>query len=179
MTLGKWVLGGIAAGSILLTAGVASATVFALGTSPNNASGPYSNAFDLTGPASVTDFASFTITSNQQIYGTYAPTGGAITGSLEIFSGGSCNATTCTGGTSISTGTSKTTPVDVTPGSFYEEISSNVPVGRSGYFGAIFGQASGGGAIPEPATWSLMIIGLGLLGASLRMRDNRRAFVAS
>jgi hypothetical protein len=32
--------------------------------------------------------------------------------------------------------------------------------------------SSGGGAVPEPATWAMMIVGFGLAGAALRRRPN-------
>ena len=45
---------------------------------------------------------------------------------------------------------------------------------QTGYDNITFGSDTpgGGGAVPEPATWAMMILGFGLVGASLR----RRAF---
>ena len=32
-----------------------------------------------------------------------------------------------------------------------------------------------GGTVPEPAMWALMVVGFGLIGASLRRRERRTA----
>jgi hypothetical protein len=40
------------------------------------------------------------------------------------------------------------------------------------------GLAIGGGAVPEPASWSMMIVGVALLGAGLRLRGRAGALAA-
>jgi hypothetical protein len=186
MKLGKWLLSGVVAASALLMAGAASAKLTVLGTEPNDASGPYSNHFFLFAPGVVTDYVSFQITSNQLVYGTVASLTNGLDrdipigpGTLTIFGTGAidtCSGVTCTGGTLQSTGGAATNPVVLTPGFYYEVISAAAPAGPSGYFGAIFAQGVGG--IPEPAGWMMMILGFGMLGAGLRMRNDRRGLSA-
>jgi hypothetical protein len=178
-------LGALAASGLLLAAGAASAKLTVLGTEPNNASGPYSNHFFLFAPGVVTDYVSFQITSNQLTYGTIASLSNGRDkdipidpGTLTIYGTGAldtCSGVTCTGGTIQSTGGAATFPVVLTPGFYYEVITATAPAGPSGYFGAIFAQ----GAIPEPAAWSMMILGFGLLGAGLRTHRDRSAPVSA
>jgi hypothetical protein len=159
-------------------AGEASAKLTVLGTEPNNASGPYSNHFFLFAPGVITDYVSFQITSDQLTYGTIASlTNGRdrdipiAPGTLTIYGTGAldtCSGVTCTGGVLQSTGGAATFPVVLSPGFYYEVITATAPAGPSGYFGAIFAQGSG--VTPEPATWMMMMLGFGLLGAGLRMR---------
>jgi hypothetical protein len=54
----------------------------------------------------------------------------------------------------------------------YQSIDSKVHgiASGSGIGIGIAGQPSGGGVVPEPATWAMLIAGFGLVGASLRRR---------
>ncbi len=45
-------------------------------------------------------------------------------------------------------------------------------------FGAVSGPTITSGAVPEPGTWALMILGFGLAGAGLRQRRAREAVAA-
>jgi hypothetical protein len=58
------------------------------------------------------------------------------------------------------------------PGTYTLEVSG-MALSKAGYSVGLFGIA-----VPEPATWSLMIFGFGLLGAGLRMRSKELAGVA-
>jgi hypothetical protein len=80
------------------------------------------------------------------------------------------------------------TGVGVTIGSTRFDLISNgvlnAPLGSQGdilddgYFGPNFGGFAGRGAVPEPTTWALMILGFGGVGAAVR-RKHRRAAHAS
>jgi hypothetical protein len=69
----------------------------------------------------------------------------------------------------------------VTPNSFYGFSESTADISyitmTDGYLAAIGGiyVTTGVSAIPEPATWGLMIAGFGLIGATLRRRAPRLA----
>ena len=41
--------------------------------------------------------------------------------------------------------------------------------------GPLRGGGGVGGTVPEPAMWALMVVGFGLIGASLRRRERRTA----
>ena len=46
-------------------------------------------------------------------------------------------------------------------------------------YSSVFKGTGNVGAIPEPATWSLMILGIGLAGRALRQVRRKRAFLAA
>jgi hypothetical protein len=79
--------------------------------------------------------------------------GGALLGSLNsILSGGGSSS-------------GATTTVPLMPGDYYVQVKGNV----SDPNGANYGLSVFGAAVPEPATWAMLIGGLGMMGASLRM----------
>jgi hypothetical protein len=61
--------------------------------------------------------------------------------------------------------TGATTTVPLMPGSYYVEVKGHV----SNPNGANYTMGVFGAAVPEPATWAMLIGGLGLMGASLRL----------
>lgn len=61
------------------------------------------------------------------------------------------------------------------PGSYYVEV-----VGTAADSQAInYGLSIFGAAVPEPAAWAMMIVGLGLIGSTLRVRARREQGVAA
>jgi hypothetical protein len=61
--------------------------------------------------------------------------------------------------------TGATTTVALMPGDYYVQVKGNV----SATTGVNYGLSVFGAAVPEPATWAMLISGLGMMGASLRM----------
>jgi hypothetical protein len=76
---------------------------------------------------------------------------------------GSLNSIATIPGFMVSTGA--TTTVPLMPGDYYVEVKGHV----SNPAGANYTMGVFGAAVPEPATWVMLIGGLGLMGASLRL----------
>lgn len=53
------------------------------------------------------------------------------------------------------------------------------PDGNSSYYGSIqsFGVSQGAASVPEPATWTMMIVGFGAVGSAMRRQRARVRFV--
>ncbi len=63
------------------------------------------------------------------------------------------------------------TPIGVTFAGTAYSIDFGGTANQTGYDNITFGSdRPGGGEVPEPATWAMMILGFGLVGASLRRR---------
>ena len=60
---------------------------------------------------------------------------------------------------------------------FYDNATVFLDFQYSGADPAITVTATGGGVVPEPASWALMIAGFGLTGVALRRRQSRRTAV--
>ena len=80
-------------------------------------------------------------------------------------------------------GPNSTAPGVTILGARYSDTGSfafpNVSVGTNGYYGAnaLVGAAVTAG-VPEPATWLMMILGFGMIGAGLRSRRTTVAYAA-
>jgi hypothetical protein len=119
------------------------------------------------GGISVT-FAGGAETSNITFYNTL---GG---GGLDIF--GTSTLLSLAGSTLFTNG--EATPM-LTPGVFdLNEISVNAPPGGTP-FGTLTVSLANQGAVPEPGTWMLMILGFGAIGASMRRGKSQTRFSIS
>jgi len=168
----------------------ANAAIFNLGANPTSATGDFSNGnlptgafsdqyrFQLTGSSTYITFASatndyvdasnfignFTGQLFQQV-GAVGPGGGN-----DIAIGSAVSAVGCPGnpgGCQILAGAET-----LASGNYYLQISGNAGV-DAGYGGNL----TTVGAVPEPATWAMMILGFGLAGAAMR-RAGRAARVS-
>ncbi|GEM_PF-2289756 len=74
-------------------------------------------------------------------------------------------------------------PEEAEPTSFAPPVGGNVPSGPGGFIppggGSSGGGSSGGnpptGAVPEPDTWALLILGFGAVGGAMRRRNRKVA----
>ena len=57
-------------------------------------------------------------------------------------------------------------------GSFFNNSNVGGTVGRGGGDGASRPASVSQGAVPEPATWAMMIFGFGMIGLTMRRRNN-------
>ncbi|MBT9470025.1 MAG: PEPxxWA-CTERM sorting domain-containing protein [Pseudomonadota bacterium] len=62
------------------------------------------------------------------------------------------------------------TSVGVAFGGLAKSIDFGGAAGQTGFDNITFGSATPGSAVPEPATWAMMIAGFGMAGAALRRR---------
>ena len=78
--------------------------------------------------------------------------------------------------TQMFTGPGKLVGMDratITPAGVFRMNFNQVTGGASGLATITFGAASPAGAVPEPATWAMMIGGFGLAGGALRARRRK------
>ena len=177
---------GILAGSALALGSTAANAALTVGTNGATNGTPTSivtNAslleFDTTN-ASAGSYSSF-FQFNSDIYnqGVFSATASTvpITGTtvslLQLFTGGSVVAGVYSGGTLVPGGSasgssnSLTLSANLTPGTNYTFVYSGNLVNS----GNISGNAAlGMAAVPEPATWGLMLLGFGGMGMMLRRR---------
>ena len=174
-TVKKLAVAGAAVAAILAVAGSANATVYAVTLVPNgdgsySSSPPWGNHVT-TSP--FTDTANFIL-----------PTAGFITATLTtVLIGGQANINF----TSVLL--DGVTPFSLSPGSVDQAtltsgllaagahsftINGTLP----GSAGASYGGVLNFTAVPEPATWAMMILGMGMIGAGMRMRRRARATYA-
>lgn len=177
---------GIIAGSALAlgsTAANAALTVGANGATNGTPTSIVTNAslleFDTTN-ASAGSYSSF-FQFNNDIYtaGVFSatastvPIAGTTVSLLQLFTGGSVVGGVYSGGTLVPGGSasgssnSLTLSANLTPGTNYTFVYSGNLVNS----GNISGNAAlGMAAVPEPATWGLMLLGFGGMGMMLRRR---------
>jgi hypothetical protein len=84
-----------------------------------------------------------------------------------------------------------TSTINDIPGIFNSAYIQPLTLGPGKYTIAVDGVASGGSsvgigsnisfsaAVPEPATWGMMIVGLGMVGATLRTRARKSALMTA
>jgi hypothetical protein len=182
----------LAAGAVCAIAAPASAASFVgnagtLNTAPGDVTG---FTFPKVIAASNTYFIKFFLPLAEQLQTGLAinytkagvPTGAPLT--FALYSGGVCSATVCSGGALVD---AVLAPV-VNPalsdallaGNYYVKLTSTVlpagPFDNGPTLSATFTVPS---AVPEPTAWSMMILGLGSIGAVLRTSRRRNMAMVS
>jgi|SRR6185369_17903968 len=177
---------GIIAGSALAlgsTAANAALTVGANGATNGTPTSIVTNAslleFDTTNASAGSYSSFFQFNSdiyNQGVFSATAstvPIAGTTVSLLQLFTGGSVVGGVYSGGTLVPGGSasgssnSLTLSANLTPGTNYTFVYSGNLVNS----GNISGNAAlGMAAVPEPATWGLMLLGFGGMGMMLRRR---------
>ncbi len=66
------------------------------------------------------------------------------------------------------------TPIGVSFAGIAKSIDFGGTANRTGFDNITFGSETPGGAVPEPATWAMMLLGMGFVGASMRRRQQVR-----
>jgi hypothetical protein len=140
-----------------------------------------------TGPLDI--FMSFTLLGalTQNVEVTYSHNK-AFTANFQLYSGGSCGASTCTGGSPVAGGSQSISApnklVDIpdlilTPGFYYFETLTGPNPGPPTYnfTGSVFTQAitDSGGGVPEPAAWITLLAGFFGVGSAVRGGRRKRA----
>jgi hypothetical protein len=199
MKLRTTILGSTLAAAMVLTAGAASATtnIGDLSTAPGNQL-LYGTVDKVSKSGLVNDIYNFTVstgvlvTSLDLINSLKENTAGKVTGG-ELFTSGSISLDSGFGASgptllsgSFVTGTdtdgnaqvtANAGSVTLTPGSYSLDVVGTANPFTSGkqltYSGSVVGVA-----VPEPATWAVMFVGFGAIGASMR-RSRRRTAAAT
>ncbi len=65
-------------------------------------------------------------------------------------------------------------PIGVSFAGIAKSIDFGGTANKTGFDNITFGSETPGGAVPEPATWAMMLLGMGLVGASMRRRQQVR-----
>lgn len=121
-------------------------------------------------------FFSFSLPTPENVEFTYSANK-PLSSTITLFQGGTCAGTSCSGGSAVPGGTltGVTGLLDLSnlilsPGSYYFDVKTTVAGASSGsryrFTGSLFTSA-----VPEPAAWSMLILGFFGLGGLMRARS--------